>query len=123
MCSLVSCKTATETNNQGIWSNTLKQRNNTRWITLISQPFFCKLYTDIVNKLLFKCHTCIPNLFIWNIVYCFPNTLVALIAHERLIEIFCINLTPFCCCPCWHMHTICNIAHMVFLWIITFPDI
>ena len=51
-----------------------------------------------------------------------PYLLVALVAHEFGIKIFCIELSPLCGGPTGEVDTVGHIAHMVLLRIVSVPD-
>ena len=99
MGALVSSKTTAEANHQRVRVDALKQGYHASRVALVAEPCLGKLLTDIGNELLLESHTGLPDFIVWNVVDTMPDRLIALVAHERLVEILVINLTPLCRCP------------------------
>ena len=122
MRTLVCGKTTAEANDKRIGVDTLQQADYTRRITLVLQPSITELQTDIIHQFLLQSHTSRPYLFIGHIVDGLPNLLVRLVGHELLVEVFGIQLTPFCSRPCGEVDTVSHISHMILFRIITLPN-
>ena len=80
------------------------------------------MYTDIVYELLLQALTSLPYLLVIYIIDGLPDILVALVRHEVLVEILAVKLLPLCCCPCWEVNAIGNIANVILLRIVAVPD-
>ena len=52
-----------------------------------------------------------------------PDALVALVSHERIVEILGIELAPLCGGPCGEVDTVGDVSYMIFLRIVTVPDV
>ena len=122
VCTFVCCKTTTETDNQCVRVDTIKNWNDFWWVVLVFQPHCCKLIFDISDQFVFQCCACSPNFFVWHIVDCAPNLHIRLVAIEVVIEIFFVKCFPFWSSPCWHVNTISYIANVKFFREITFPN-
>ena len=122
MCTLVSSKATAETNHQCVRVDTLKDRNDLSWIALITEPLLGELITDILDEFLLQCHTCLPDFSIWHIVDSVPDRLVTLVAHEALVKVLIVNLTPLCCGPCWEVYTIGYITYSILLREVPLPQ-
>ena len=51
-----------------------------------------------------------------------PDALVALVAHEVLVEVLGIELAPLGSSPCGEVYTVGDVAYVILLWIVAFPD-
>ena len=122
MGTLVGGKTTAETDNQGIAVDALQQRYHAGGITLILQPGVTELHADIVYKLLLQALAGLPDFLIIYIIDSLPDALVALVAHEVLVEMLSIELLPFCSGPGGEVNTIGNESNVVLLGIIAVPD-
>ena len=122
VCTLVSSKTTAESDNQCIWIETLEQLNYTCRIALILQPCLTELLLNIVEQLRLQSLACSPDFLIRTVIDTMPDFLVALVAHMLCIKVLSINITPLCSTPCWEVNTVGNVAHVILLRIVAFPD-
>ena len=122
MGALISGEATAEADHQRVRIDTLQQRHHTSRIALIAEPLLRELVADILDELLLQRHTRLPDLIVRNIVDSMPDLLVALILHERGIEVLVVDVAPLCCAPCGEMHAIGHITHMILFREIAFPD-
>lgn len=118
MSALVSSKTTAETNHQRVRIDALENAHYLCGVALVAEPLRRELITDVLHELLLQGHTCLPDFLIGYIVYSVPNLLVALIRHESRVEVLIVEMTPLRSAPCREVHTIGDVAHMVFLRIV-----
>ena len=122
MRTFVSCKTTSKSDKESIRIDTLKDRNNTRRISLIFQPIFTKIIFYKIHQFIFHRLTELPDLLIGYIVYFFPHLTVSLMCKKILSKFLDIELFPFGSCPSRKMHAISHIPHMKFFGRISFPN-
>ena len=122
VCTLVSGKTTAETNHQCVGVDAFEQRNNARRVALVFEPHLGKHLADKTNKLIFQRHARVPNLLVVYIVDAMPNLFVALVGHERRVEVLIVKLTPLGSGPSGQVNAIGYIAHVVFFGVIAFPN-
>ena len=119
---LIGSETATETNHQRLRVNALQDAHHLSRIALVAQPLLGELITDVFDELLLQGHARAPDFVIGNIVDGMPNALVALVIKEIGIKILVIDLAPLSGRPSREVHTIGDIADMVFLRIVARPN-
>ena len=73
MRTLICSETTTETNQQGIRIDLLKDGNYLRRITLVLQPAIFILNTDVINQFILQGHTEIPDFLVGYILDSFPT--------------------------------------------------
>ena len=122
MSTLVSCKTATETNKQSIRVNTIKDLLRAFGITAIFYPLITIIATNILYKMLLLVIVDFPQALIRHRLYSTPNSFICLCLHIILAEDFSKKTLPFSSRPSRHVYTIRNIANVQLLWEETWPN-
>ena len=122
MRTFVSCETTTEANQQRIRINLIHQRNDTWRISLVLQPCITEWFADIINQLILHRHTSLPDFFIGHVIDSFPNLRIRLVKPEVFVEIFKVQLFPFCCTPSREVNTVSNITYVHFFREIPLPN-
>ena len=123
VCTLVSSESACETDSEGVRIDLVYDRHDARRVALVLEPVFLEGHLDVVDELSLESQARVPDLLVWHIVDCLPNLLVRLVCKVILVEVLGVYRLPLRSSPCWHVHTVCDIAYIVeLLWEVASPD-
>ena len=114
---LVGGKTTGEADEERVGVDLVEQAHDARRIALVLEPVLAEAATDVLNEFRLELHAGVPNHLIGNFVNLFPDLLVALVAHESLVEILVIDSLPLLGAPGGEVYAVGDVAHVAFFGI------
>ena len=122
MGTFIGGETAAETDDESVGVELFDEFHHSRRVTLILQPSLAELFLDIIEQFMLQRHARSPDFIVGHVVDGFPNLRIRLVGHEFLVEIFGIDLAPLGSRPSREVNAVGDVAHVVFLGEITFPN-